>query len=76
MMWILKLILFFYNDFNPYQVKILQLSIMLIAIGFVENNSFSKKRYLFKIVLLEKTQILFIGPILKQNFTRRKVILN
>jgi hypothetical protein len=77
MMWILKLILFFYNDFNPYQVNnTTTFNNVDTAIGFVENNSFSKKRYLFKIVLLEKTQILFIGPILKQNFTRRKVILN
>jgi hypothetical protein len=46
-MWILKLILFFYNDFNPYQVNTTTFNNVDTAIGFVENNSFSKKAITF-----------------------------
>jgi hypothetical protein len=58
MMWILKLILFFYNDFNPYQVNTPTFNNVDTAIGLLKIIVFQKRQLLlFKIVLLNTNTI-------------------
>jgi hypothetical protein len=76
MMWILKLILFFYNDFNPYQVNTTTFN-NVDAIGFVENNSFSKGNYFIQNSTVRKnTNTIYWTNDFKAELYKEKVILN